>query len=227
MIIKSDEQQESATILDLPRPADEPAPPPSLPIMAPPPPVAEDLLAGTPEEEPRAKEAEPAPEEAEPDAPRDAAPEEQEEVPLWARFRDETAQAAETSDQPDDDEPLWKRFQGQAEAPEPAPVSEESSPRIQLHPTPGPTPESEMDSASIEFAVLGPAAWERDIFIDKLFAGSAEAYYAALSRILKAEDWRTASDIVVVDVFRANRINIYEEAAIDFTNAVEAQFSKR
>jgi hypothetical protein len=84
-----------------------------------------------------------------------------------------------------------------------------------------------LDSATLEFAVLGPSAWQRDTFIDRLFGGSSEGYFDALNRILQASDWRSASDIITVDVFRANRVNIYDEAAIDFTNAVEAQFRKR
>ncbi|NNE69622.1 MAG: hypothetical protein HKN29_04575 [Rhodothermales bacterium] len=154
----------------------------------------------------------------------------QEPEPLWARFRAEapSPRPPEPEDE-EEEQPLWKQFQDGASPAglTPIPVPEEGPRKVQLHPTPGPTPETELDSASLEFAVLGPAAWQRDTFIDKLFGGSAEAYFDALARVLKAKDWREASSIVAVDVFRTNRVNIYDEAAIDFTNAVEAQFKKR
>ncbi|MFT4604293.1 MAG: hypothetical protein ACI9W4_001023 [Rhodothermales bacterium] len=155
----------------------------------------------------------------------------EEPEPLWARFRAQTPvpEPKDEDKNEDAEQPLWKRFQdGSAgRGLTPIPVPEEPSRSIPLHPTPGPAPESDLDSATLEFAILGPAAWQRDTFIDRLFGGSSEGYFDSLNRILQASDWRAASEIITVDVFRANRVNIYDEAAIDFTNAVDAQFRKR
>jgi hypothetical protein len=156
-------------------------------------------------------------------------------VPLWAQFaankEEETSEPDGTPEEAEDAvEPLWKQFQktiqdkpAAADQPELTPESR----KIHLHPSPGPAPQAGLDTASLEFAVLGPSAWQRDTFIEKLFSGSAESYFDALDRILKCPDWRSASEIIADDVFRANRVDIYDEAAIDFTNSVEAQIKKR
>lgn len=160
--------------------------------------------------------------------------EEDTEEPLWARFRSPEPPAPPEPEEDDDEEeddsvPLWKRFQSSVVEPDEEPFREAAARRVRLHPsapTPEP-PEISDDTASLEFAVLGPAAWQRDTFIDRLFNGSSEGYFEALERLRTASDWRAAGDIIAVDIFRANRVNIYDEAAIDFTNAVEEQFKKR
>ncbi|MFT5515330.1 MAG: hypothetical protein ACI80V_001454 [Rhodothermales bacterium] len=156
-------------------------------------------------------------------------------VPVWAQFaadkEENPAEADRSQKEPEDAvEPLWKQFQKTIQDKPAAPDKAELIPEsrdVPLRPSPGPAPKADLDTASLEFAVLGPSAWQRDTFIEKLFSGSAESYFDALDRISKCADWRSASNIIAADVFRANGVNIYDEAAIDFTNSVEAQIKKR
>jgi len=41
----------------------------------------------------------------------------------------------------------------------------------------------------------------------------------------EAPDWTTASQLIANEVFRPYKVDIYSEAAVDFTNAVEARYS--
>lgn len=84
------------------------------------------------------------------------------------------------------------------------------------------------DKASIkalEQKVLGGSnPPQRGIFVRQLFDGDLENYHQVLQRLQYAESWNQASQIIARDVFRAHKVNIYSDAAVQFTNAVESRF---
>ncbi len=75
---------------------------------------------------------------------------------------------------------------------------------------------------ALESDALGDLdAGQRRLFVDQLFDGSTARYAKILSALGDATSWREASQIIAQDVFRRNKINIYSDAAVNFTNAVE------
>jgi hypothetical protein len=66
---------------------------------------------------------------------------------------------------------------------------------------------------------------QRGVFVRQLFGGNLDDYQAVLERLQHAESWGEASQIIARDVFRAHKINIYSDAAVHFTNAVEQRFT--
>ncbi len=75
--------------------------------------------------------------------------------------------------------------------------------------------------------MFGPANLpKRDLYVQKLFQGDEDAYRRVLERLRTTERWSEASQIIARDAFRAHQVNIYSDAAVHFTNAVEASFKK-
>lgn len=65
---------------------------------------------------------------------------------------------------------------------------------------------------------------QRGVFVRQLFRGDLDDYTDVLRRLHHAETWGEASQVIARDVFRAHKINIYSDAAVAFTNAVEQRF---
>jgi hypothetical protein len=78
---------------------------------------------------------------------------------------------------------------------------------------------------ALENEVLGDiAADRRRMFVQQLFKGSTDHYAEVLSTLRNATSWNEASQVIAQDVFRRNKINIYSDAAVSFTNAVERRY---
>jgi hypothetical protein len=85
--------------------------------------------------------------------------------------------------------------------------------------------ESRSALEALEADVLGerhPA--HRGMYVRELFNGAEDEYREVLARLREAGSWSEASQTIARDVFRANKVNIYSEAAVSFTDAVEAQY---
>ena len=84
------------------------------------------------------------------------------------------------------------------------------------------------DLDALEQAVLGEAgAAHRDLFINTLFAQSVEAYRQVLLQLQGTSGWNEASTIIAERVFRPFQVDIYSDAALRFTDAVESQHAAR
>ena len=84
------------------------------------------------------------------------------------------------------------------------------------------------DFGLIERAVLGEnGAANRDLFVNALFARSIDAYERVLRQLHATPGWTEASRIIANDVFRTFQVDIYSDAAISFTDSVEARYLKR
>ena len=78
---------------------------------------------------------------------------------------------------------------------------------------------------ALEAEVFGQAdAERRRLFLHQLFNNSTEHYAHVLDKLDEAASWNEASQIIAQDVFRRNKINIYSDAAVNFTNAVERNY---
>ena len=168
-------------------------------------------------------------------------------TPMWKRFeQDSSPRPPDTAPPRDDTTPLWAQFQPDASASESA---SQDRPSADASSTPASDPHTEPPSASepsasepsasepsapnanlqaLEESVFGNApAPKRSVYIEELFQGDPEAYREVLARLRTIDHWREASQTIARDVFRAHQVNIYSDAAVHFTNAVEAGLSAK
>jgi hypothetical protein len=83
------------------------------------------------------------------------------------------------------------------------------------------------DFDEVERFVLGDVDdSRREEFVATLFGARGVAYREMLYRLADLETWPEATAIIADEVFRRNRVNIYSEVAIDFTNAVEKRYKR-
>ena len=152
----------------------------------------------------------------------------------------EEAPAASTPPASDDGPaPRWKQFQQQQSASSDETRASNDLPRwAQFKPRPedggGEASGSESSDsrsswagelATLERHVLGTAQPDaRQEYVQELFDSSIEDYRDVLQRLHRASTWGEASQIIARDVFRANKVNIYSDTAVQFTDTVEARF---
>lgn len=148
--------------------------------------------------------------------------------------------------------PLWMRFQSKFNAPmsprppeppagAPGPTRAKGSPVGTTEKSTRPLweryrkPESRADISveapvdfeSVEEYVLGQVdAVQRQAYVETLFNGRASEYRDLVLTLSEVEAWRDATAIIADEVFRRNRVNIYSEIAISFTNAVEKRYKR-
>lgn len=65
---------------------------------------------------------------------------------------------------------------------------------------------------------------EKDRFVDEIFMGSEMAYEQALIEIMDYDNWKAASMYLEREVFSRNKIDVYDEAAVDFTDRLHSYF---
>ncbi|WP_263810135.1 hypothetical protein [Salinibacter pepae] len=156
----------------------------------------------------------------------EAAPE---ATPMWKQFeQDARPRRTETDASNDDAQPLWAQFQQrpsdgsrQTSASSPPPGADSSSS------SDGRSTASDPDDAlsALEREVFGPSHTpKREVYVDALFDGDRDAYRRVLKRLRTVDSWSDASQIISDDVFRPYQVNIYSDAAVHFTNAIEATF---
>ena len=79
--------------------------------------------------------------------------------------------------------------------------------------------------SDLEREVLGErGAKNRSYYLDNLFGGSRENYRATLRALRGAESWSEAQQVVAREVFRKHQVDIYGDAAVSFTDAVQQRF---
>lgn len=65
---------------------------------------------------------------------------------------------------------------------------------------------------------------EKDRFVEEIFRGSEFAYEQALADITDFENWKAASMYLESDIFSRNKIDVYDEVAVDFTDRLHSYF---
>jgi hypothetical protein len=65
---------------------------------------------------------------------------------------------------------------------------------------------------------------EKDRFVEEIFMGSELAYEEALIEIIEYDNWKAASMYLEREVFSRNKIDVYDEAAVDFTDRLHSYF---
>ena len=163
-------------------------------------------------------------------------------TPLWKQFQ----QGRTTSSGPsnndgatntesngtDGQEPLWAQFRGGQNERVSDAVADEAMGGEGTSSTDG--EEGSVGTSSVggsealetlEREILGTTnPPHRGVYVRQLFNGDETAYRRILKRLRTADSWGEASQIIASDVFRAYKVNIYSDAAVHFTNAVESRF---
>jgi hypothetical protein len=84
---------------------------------------------------------------------------------------------------------------------------------------------SDVDLERLEQQALGVSnPPHRAVYVRQLFGGDQSAYRRVLQRLAEVDSWGKASQIIAGDIFRKHKVNIYSDAAVHFTNAVESRF---
>ncbi|PSQ96778.1 MAG: hypothetical protein BRD55_05755 [Bacteroidetes bacterium SW_9_63_38] len=150
--------------------------------------------------------------------------------PLWARFRherDERLSDAVT------DEPSASDETASSTSASNGSDSDSSPPGAVLHePSQQAASGGSAASASggtdledLEQTVLGVRnPPHRAVYVQQLFGGDQVAYKRVLQRLSGVDSWGEASQIIAGDIFRKHKVNIYSDAAVHFTNAVESKY---
>jgi hypothetical protein len=154
-------------------------------------------------------------------------------TPLWKQFQQgrtsppaDAGGEAEGEEARDGQEPLWAQFQGgQDERVSDAVAEEATGSDDATNDASGPAPGGGDSLETLEREILGTTnPPHRGVYVRQLFNGDQTAYRQVLRRLRSADSWGEASQIIASEVFRAYKVNIYSDAAVHFTNAVESRF---
>jgi len=138
----------------------------------------------------------------------------------------------------DDDVPLWKQYQPDAPRSRAAELENDAAPLWKAYredtETTGAKIASEVPVATssatvgglenLETALLGDRSDRRSIYVRVLFKGEADAYAETLAMISETATWEQASKILSRRVFKRYDVDIYGDAAVEFTDALERSF---
>ena len=146
--------------------------------------------------------------------------------PIWKKFQDKLnapltsvpAQAPRTSEystevQPSDvgeqiNNPLWERFRGESQ------TSVSTSGNVQAI------------TVNDDYILGNLETQTRERFVAELFGGRENEFKSVVQKLNEVKTWNEASQIIADEIFRKNRVNIYSETAVDFTNIVEKRLRK-
>jgi len=159
------------------------------------------------------------------------------ETPLWARFQSDRERRGEAFDASAGADSAGKDPAGNApsgtdpagnasnrNAPDGS-VAPEASDSLPTSASAPPSSSASSEIETLERSVLGDSQPpQRGVYVRQLFGDSIDHYHRVLRRLDDADSWGEASQIIAQDVFRKNKVNIYSDAAVHFTNAVESRF---
>ena len=68
---------------------------------------------------------------------------------------------------------------------------------------------------------------DRDLFVEEIFGGSERAFDQAVEEIAAYSNWSDASKYIEKDIFKRNLVDMYSEAAVDFTDRLQSYFLEK
>ncbi|MDZ7681943.1 MAG: hypothetical protein U5J63_09610 [Fodinibius sp.] len=68
---------------------------------------------------------------------------------------------------------------------------------------------------------------DRDLFVEEIFRGSERAYEQAVEDIAAFDSWRDVSKYIEKEIFKRNLVDMYSEAAVDFTDQLQTYFLEK
>lgn len=151
-------------------------------------------------------------EEAEIDYP-DFVKEYKENTPMWQRFLDPGQEEDEEKDEEDEER---KPTSGEESVDE----GYIEEPIIDL------TKEEEPGQEEADH-LWNSLEDEKDRFVEEIFRGSERAFEEALEELSGFESWRGASRFIEKEIFKRNLVDMYSEAAVDFTDRLQTYFLEK
>ena len=146
-------------------------------------------------------------------------PESEEEAFNWV------SEEPEEEEDDDGESPMWKAYMGEEDedaADEDENVDEDGfidEPIIDL------TKESD-DSRAESEKIEEWLKDDRDRFVESIFGGSDSAFDQALIDIAQKNEWKEASKYIEKEIFARNLVDMYDEAAVDFTDRLHTYFKE-
>jgi hypothetical protein len=136
------------------------------------------------------------------------------DVPMWKSFLER--------DNPDD-EPSFYFDEGTEDSSDEVPPQFDDEIKINDAPAINISGESSKFDDGIEHLSKWLAA-DRDRFLHDIFEDSKLAWEQALIDLTVFDDWKSASRYLEKEIFNKNRIDIYSEVAVDFTDSLHSYF---
>lgn len=152
-------------------------------------------------------------------------PPENEETPMWMRFVDPEEQAEEEeqlSGIVNDEDGESDTEEWEEDAVEDGFIDE---PIIDLR-------KDEKSSGGEEVSqerekLYEQLASDRELFVDEIFRGSERAFEEAIEEISTYKTWKSVSKYIQKDVFKRNLVDMYSEAAVEFTDRLQSYFLEK
>ncbi len=130
----------------------------------------------------------------------------------------------------DEESPMWKQFIGpEDEEAQRGDVESSNQKQIKSEYTEKPAADRAREEINEkrEQELEELLADEESYFIKNLFNESTEAYRESLREIASKDSWKEASTLISRNIFKHNMINIYSEAAVDFTDRLQTYFTEK
>jgi hypothetical protein len=83
------------------------------------------------------------------------------------------------------------------------------------------------DSEEIHAALDSWIGDKKEKFIEEIFGGSDRAYKEALTEIERKKDWKTAAKFLEKEVFNKNKIKLFDEIAVEFTDKLQSYYTQK
>lgn len=164
------------------------------------------------------------------------------EVPIWQRFvseeNDEEVDNEEIDDEEDQASPPLATSQIEEEIDEDVTIADLAS--IEYSDTsmssiisPAETVEEPEDDENVIYLsveakeLLNFLEPNKDAFVDEIFNSDERSFYTHISEITTYNNWWTAGKYITRDIFDRNRVDLYSDHAVLFTDAVQEYFSQR
>ncbi|MDZ7658347.1 hypothetical protein [Fodinibius sp.] len=68
---------------------------------------------------------------------------------------------------------------------------------------------------------------DEELFVEEIFRGSDRAFDQAIEDIAVYDSWRDVSKYIEKDIFKRNLVDMYSEAAVDFTDRLQSYFLEK
>lgn len=178
---------------------------------------------------------------------------EEDEGAIWKRFLSPEADTEEPEIDKELETPAWQRWVQEEpdieessedeETPEPGKPERSGRSRERLEAEKPEKPEESKDTAGsgeeeiVEVEKHLPsatyagelAAWlgeESERFVEELFHGSEQAFDSAMQTLGRLDTWKDAANFIQNDIFLRNRVDLFDDAAVDFTDRMQEWFEQ-
>ena len=141
----------------------------------------------------------------------------------------QTDEPTKSSEKKGEETPIWMRFMSEEEIEEYEKEQEEEKERDEDGFIDDPIIDLTQDDASDREIkkLMDLLENDRELFVEEIFRGSDRAYDQAVEDIAAYESWQDVSKYIEKDIFKRNLVDMYSEAAVDFTDQLQSYFLEK